>query len=251
MSWRLPIASTQQLWIMTKLAAPISIVSPAIAMIEAADAAMPMILTVTSCGCSRSTLKIAMPSNMSPPGELICTSTGRSPIARSCAATFFAVIPPPVQKSSPITSNMVMTLSPVAIARTPGGFLAPLVQHVRLGQRADVPVRGHRQRARARFGVHARAAAVVIRDPSVVIHHGVRVERRVVVVAALDRVHVLEAADVVLRQPAAIAADLVRAVAGLQVRLDEGRAIEAGIDEARADQVSVTPSSHIVRSSST
>jgi hypothetical protein len=49
-------ATTQQLWIIRKLAAPISMVSPAMAMIEAAEAAMPITLTVTGWGCSRSTL---------------------------------------------------------------------------------------------------------------------------------------------------------------------------------------------------
>jgi hypothetical protein len=78
---------------MKKLAAPISIVSPAMAMIEAAEAASPITFTVMFWGCSRSTLKIAMPSNMSPPPELMWSSTSRSPIARSCAATFFAVTP--------------------------------------------------------------------------------------------------------------------------------------------------------------
>src|SRR3546814_6134885 len=52
MSCRLPMAMTQQLWIIRKLAAPISIWSLAMAMIDAADAAMPMTLTVTDWGRS-------------------------------------------------------------------------------------------------------------------------------------------------------------------------------------------------------
>src|SRR5690606_3124942 len=53
---------------------------------------------------------------MSPPGELILTVTSLSPIARSAAETRFAVTPPPVHQSSPITSNMVMVSSSLLAA---------------------------------------------------------------------------------------------------------------------------------------
>src|SRR3546814_5621934 len=40
-------------------------------------------------------------------------------MARSWRATDLAVMPPPFQKSSPMTSNIVMTLSPFSSARKP------------------------------------------------------------------------------------------------------------------------------------
>jgi hypothetical protein len=52
-SFRLPIASTQALWIIRKPARAICTVSPAMAMIDAADAARPSTFTVTSPSCSR------------------------------------------------------------------------------------------------------------------------------------------------------------------------------------------------------
>ena len=55
-SLRLPIDTTQALWIMRKPARAIWTVSPAMAITDAADAARPSTFTVTSPLCSRSRL---------------------------------------------------------------------------------------------------------------------------------------------------------------------------------------------------
>ncbi|MCY1459678.1 hypothetical protein D9M71_771710 [compost metagenome] len=55
-SLRLPAAISQALWIIRKAARPMRISSPAMAMKEAAEAARPMMFTVTLPLCSRSRL---------------------------------------------------------------------------------------------------------------------------------------------------------------------------------------------------
>ncbi|MCY1299624.1 hypothetical protein D9M70_491600 [compost metagenome] len=70
-AWRLPAAQVQQLWIIRKALVATWRSSPARKITEAAEAARPSTLVVTFLLCSRRRLRMAMPSNMSPPGELM------------------------------------------------------------------------------------------------------------------------------------------------------------------------------------
>src|ERR1700722_18085311 len=89
---------------------------PAIAMRDAADAASPMISTFTGLPLAFKTLCMATPSNKSPPGELMLSvMDSKYPAWLMASATIFAVMPPP-KKSAPIASMMFSVRTSPAVA---------------------------------------------------------------------------------------------------------------------------------------
>jgi hypothetical protein len=73
MSAALPMQIPRASWIISSAFLPITTSSAPAAMNDAAEAAMPSTTATTFAEWLRSALRIAMPSNTSPPGELTCS----------------------------------------------------------------------------------------------------------------------------------------------------------------------------------
>src|SRR5690554_6595245 len=165
---------------------------------------------------------MAMPSNMSPPGELTCTVTGFLPMARRAPAMRLAVKPPPDHISSPITSKIVIVpgSSDAAASGCSAHFASTSegASHWKFCGRWKVAASGSLRRLIDLF-LFSRAGSAG------------RV-RRVVEGAALPvgaRVAVLEFKHIVGREHAPLQRLHIRLPPGLDVALDQRRAVELGV----------------------
>src|SRR5690606_5827045 len=185
---------------------------------------------------------VAMPSNMSPPGELICTVTACGPILLSAAAIRRRLTPPPIP-SSPITSKMVMVLS-LSVTEVTCAATGVSAQRTNASDGASAWNAAGRGKAgpagRSRRLIGSSFACGRVRVVTRVPGRSRHVGRRIIDVAAGTWILVLERADLVGAPDPPLQTLHIGLPAGPDVALDEGCAVEPGIEQIiRADQVAV------------